>query len=585
MSAAYTFFPPLAKEKPDWARTNSKRPCQICGESGFCEVADNIQVAHCMNISAGGIPSNTRLGGAYHKLVGIRLLPQATAAGLRPAQPSSGKEEVTPLSKETINQLNQTFYGYLELSDKHRDYLQAAGVPGRWLNLCRSLRQKEAAKLALRLVDRYGEQVCERHPLLVKLRTKDGKRTWWTIAGAADGILFPAFNLEGQLLGFQLRKSEPKGSNDRYIWLSHDGLGGTPLTTFQALPGAENSHMVIASEGFKKAAPAAEHWGCHGISLAGVSAYKEMELVKEIEGLGVSVIALAFDQDKRQKPQVQKAETRLLNLLAVMLPEVSIYILNWDIEKGKGLDDALLAGAEFKFDPAVNDGPRYCTNLPAEAHARAFGTFKPYYTLAEARNKHKQLFAKLLTRPDGSKTALISPTGTGKSQSADDELAHALQTNQLKGRWALLAPNKANIVERTGPNTALGKAVTTGQAVIQLGRNLIDLADPTQKRTAHDCANPAAQDAGANRQIAAKVVCKDCFFGSQDNWDRQFPGQPRAFKCEVDGYIASRKKSEKAQVVIATKESFLNNSEQLDDFDGIICDEELLDYLIEKIRS
>jgi len=78
-------------------------------------------------------------------------------------------------------------------------------------------------------------------------------------------------------------------------------------------------------------------------------------------------------------------------------------------------------------------------------------------------------------------------------------------------------------------------------------------------------------------------VCSDCPFGSADNWENSHPGQPRSFECEQVGYIASRRASEAAQVVIATKDAYLNNSDMTDDFDGIICDEDMLPHLYEVI--
>src|SRR4029079_12446975 len=137
------------------------------------------------------------------------------------------------------------------------------------------------------------------------------------------------------ILGIQIRKDQPRGSEDRYRWLSHSGLGGTPLTVFRAAPGAASSHMVVVTEGYKKAAIAAKVWGCHAISLAGVSAYKETDLIHTLEDLGAKVASLAFDQDKRHNPQVRNAEQRLLKLLAAGVPDTSFYFLNWPLTAGK----------------------------------------------------------------------------------------------------------------------------------------------------------------------------------------------------------------------------------------------------------
>lgn len=570
--------PQFGSPAPNWKRTNRHNHCPVCGKFGWCEVSDDRTKAHCMHTPS-AIEMHHRQGGWLHILVNSPAL-VATAADLRPVP-----QLPQPLAPALVSQINRALLAHCPLNEKHQKYLEAEGVPPAG---CGSLNYKAARDIARDLVNQFGEATARRHPALLEVTSKDGRK-WWTIASAADGLLFPATNHEGLILGIQIRKDQPKGSDDRYRWLSHEGLGGTPLTLFRAKAGAGNSHYLIITEGYKKAAVAAGVWQCHAISLAGVNAYSESELIKTVEALGVTAISLAFDQDKRTKPQVQEAEQRLLRTLAAVFPRSAFYSLNWAGEKAKGLDDAVKSEVEIQLDPANFSGKRFVNDLPAEALARQFGTARPLYTLPEVRSLHRQLFEKVFLNPDNSRRVVTSTTGTGKSYACDATLAGVLITGLLgRERVLLLAPSKANIAERTAPGTGLGRAVRLGLAAIQRGRNPIDLERPRTPQP-EDCANPLAQDAGAARQIAAKVVCKDCPFGSEKNWlehAKEYgydPNQPRPFKCEEEGYIASRRRSEAAQVVIATKESFLNNSEMLEDFTIVICDEGLLDYLIEKI--
>jgi hypothetical protein len=428
---------------------------------------------------------------------------------------------------------------------------------------------------------------------------RDNGRNYWTIAGAATGLLFPAVSLTGQILGIQIRKDHPKGQDDRYRWLSHAGLGGTPMTVFQAAPDAANAHMVIITEGYKKAALAARTWACHAVSLAGVSAYKEADLIQTLEGLDAKVITLAFDQDKRHNLQVKAAEQRLLRLVAAIMPGTDIYFLNWPEQIGKGLDDALSAGAEFQFDPALAngslEGPRLVNDLPGMVIDRRFGKSGSLYSLEAARARHRTFFDRIVAYPDKTQRVITSPTGTGKSQAADDALAAALLDNRLKGRWLLLAPNRANIAERIAPGTRLGRLVAWSLAAVQQGRSLFDIAElqtGQHRPQAEDCANPQAAEAGAARQVTARVVCAGCPFGSDQNWQDHASElgfnpalQPeRPWKCEKQGYLKSRQLSRQAQLVIATKEAYLNNSDLIAEFDGgIIVDEDLLSSLIEII--
>jgi hypothetical protein len=478
------------------------------------------------------------------------------------------------------------------LSDKHREYLESEGIDPAG---CGSLAYARTFKIAGQLAREFGEAVAGRHPALMQIRTKDGSRTWWTIPAAADGILFPAKSVDGLITGLQIRKDKPAGKDDRYRQVSHGGLGGTPLSVFKAKPGDASPEHLLVTEGFKKASAGAAYYQCAAISLAGVSAYNPDELIRTVEALAVKSVSLAFDMDKRTNPNVARAEQRLLNILAAAFPELTFFKLEWwnsggegegegECEKVKGLDDAIKAGAELAFKPAVNSGPRLATGLPAAAHARAFPGAGKMHTLEQARALHQELFARLMSCPDGSQTAITSPTGTGKSTAVDNELARMASSGMLQGRWLILAPNKANIDERTAPDTELGKAVRAGYVAIQQGRRLIDLGDMNLLQSPFDCANPKANEAGAARQIAAKVVCSTCPFGSDDNWQAAYPdGSSRPWKCEQDGYLASRKASAKAVAVLATREAFLNNSDQIGDFDGVVADEELVPFLIESI--
>jgi hypothetical protein len=495
---------------------------------------------------------------------------------------------VVPLSPGEIDEINRAFLYLCALSEKHRHYLEGEGVPSEG---CGSLAYKEATQIAKLLVEVYGAEKARRHPLLKEVTGKDGRR-WWTIAGATDGLLLPALSVEGLVLGIQIRKDRPRGKNDRYLWLSHDGLGGTPLSVFKdqgVTPGA-GAHLII-TEGYKKAAIAAAAYHCHAISLAGVRAYRDSELIATIKALEVSTVSLAFDQDKRANPHVKAAEQRLLRMLAAALPGLELYYLNWDEEKGKGLDDALGAGAEISFEKAAPEtGPRFVGDLPALALTTAFPDLKarPLYSVEEARSQHQALLRRLVGEPDGKRYVITSTTGTGKSQSADDAIAEvALQEESAftalpTHRVLLLCPNKANLAERLSPTTKLGQAYRAGLVAVQRGRHLIaDLTEQSRPFPPEACANPVAFDAGQARHAAAKFVCKDCPFGRAENWEKRYPGQPRLFKCEEEGYLAARQMSRKARMVVATKEAYLNNSRELGQFDLVMCDEELLPFLIE----
>ena len=487
-------------------------------------------------------------------------------------QAQAQAKELTPVQ---IDAINRHFLACCQLEDRHREYLQNEGIPTTGI---KSFRYSTASALANELLAQFPT-TAPKHHLIKEIEGKDGRK-WFTIAAAAaDGMLFPATDIDGLILGIQIRKDMPKGKDDRYRWLSHDNRGGTPLTVFKASTNTQFTNILIITEGYKKAAAAAEFWGCNAISVQGVNAYQPEEIARTVKKLKPQFVAIAYDQDKREKAQVQAAEKEMLKLIASTIPAVKLFVLEWDGTPAKGIDDAIKAGLTFKWQPA---GPRLVTGLPGSLVTEFFPP-RPVHTLEQSRRWHSQTMTALVTNPTGQKIAFTSPTGTGKSRAADDALAAAALGNNLTGRWLLLAPNKANIAERTQPGTKLNESMQAGHVVIQQGRRLVETSE-AYKPTPFDCANPAAFDAGSARHIAAKVVCKDCPFGSATNWEKTYPGQPRTFQCEQSGYLASRRASEKAAIVIATKEAYLNNSDMSDDFTGIICDEDLLQHLYETLN-
>jgi hypothetical protein len=341
------------------------------------------------------------------------------------------------------------------------------------------------------------------------------------------------------------------------------------------------------------------------------------EILDEIDALKIKSVALGFDQDKRDNRRVLKAEIRLLWELYIARPDLKFYILDWDLEQGKGLDDAIRAGATFEWKP-VQPKPekRYVNDLPGEKLKELLGNqVAPIYSLAEARDLTARLVRSLLYSDYPRQLAITNPTGTGKSRSADDEAARAVlsgrytktveeksgdgrvQRKTAPKRILILAPDKANVAERTAPGSELHRALKAGEVLAyrQLGRKFVNEPPAPGQETDYDCLNIQAHEAGRQRHAAAKVVCKSCPFCSAANWKRAYcdpddPGfddpnfDPRIWKCEEEGYLKSRAISRNAQLVIATKEAYLNNSEiELGQFDVVINDEDLKDQFLETI--
>jgi hypothetical protein len=315
-----------------------------------------------MRATIGGQPTQSRGGGRIFEFTPpTHPHHQTPNQSYSTTQVQNSGEKTNPLDPVQLDQLFRTLLEWCPLSIRHRAYLEREGVPTTSLG---SLKQFRANRLARQLVAKFGEEIAQRHPLLclkaLSTTTSQSAHSYWTLAGAGDGLLLPATNLQGLIQGMQIRYDFPDHSWERYRWLSSAGKGGTPLSVFKARSGEEGEQqschitrfdheMVVITEGYKKAAAISAAWSCSAISLAGVRAYQCGELLETISALGVRRVALAFDQDKRINPFVQQAETSLLKLLQTSLPHLELCQLEWDASQGKGLDEALKAQANLQL--------------------------------------------------------------------------------------------------------------------------------------------------------------------------------------------------------------------------------------------
>jgi hypothetical protein len=170
----------------------------------------------------------------------------------------------------------------------------------------------------------------------------------WRLNLRAGDLMIPVRNVDGQIVGIQLRSDDP---TRRYRWLSSARLArGTPATA--ALHYALRAHVpsvgrVIVTEGVLKAdvvlALMAED--VDGvIGLPGVSSRTDAveEIVRSLPKLTHALIA--FDSDYRTNAAVRSALLRIVK--AFVTTGIRTEVITWDASAGKGLDDRLARGRE-----------------------------------------------------------------------------------------------------------------------------------------------------------------------------------------------------------------------------------------------
>jgi len=606
-----------------WKRSSKKsNPCPICGKGGQCRIGTqagsyNPAMVVCWNNPSDRLAGGDSIGGWLH-ILEPRSPIQAVKSfnsSTNPNQPTQ-KQQLPPLTAIERDAGFRAILDACQLLQTEADYLAKENVKldagdG---DMVRSFRRADTKTLAAKIVAVLGADRAALHPA-IKVQNTSDDRNYFEIACYVDGLLLPAIGLDGLVSGVQIRNSDPKCSKaNRYRWVSCDGKGGTPLATFRApqgSPALAQARPILITEGYKKA----KRYGGNAIALAGVQAYKLADVLAAVDALdnGSSELLIAFDMDKRTNTHVARAEQILINKLVACRPTLKISVLEWDGAKGKGLDDALNAGldldnpAHFQRRPARAalkfraNGKSYRLttrlemDLPIEAHRAAFpdaSKIRPIATLKDVQADNEAIAREIIFAPKGQIKQLVNGnvTGTGKTHAVRKYLAQ-IATAQSDKRFLLLLPDKRAVTENTAPDTPLGRAMAANPELVhvQLGRQVLDMmaADPGQAQpapTPFDCHNIDAKQAGENRQIAKKSVCTDCPVGSLENYQAAFPGRAEpAWLCNRDGYTAAKAKSKTAQIVIATQDSYLNNSQELKEFDTVIIDESCYSKLLEQI--
>lgn len=177
------------------------------------------------------------------------------------------------------------------------------------------------------------------------------------------GYFIPYKNYKGQFVGMQYRLSEPIMGYDkkpiRYFWFSSkNASSGSPID-YIVPSDYKKEDILLVGEGALKVKIACEKLKLLGMAQAGVTNYNA--LVTEIQMLEIKnrvkyKIILALDMDKYQIKTifngkefypVLDAEKKTIDLLKLTGHQVTI--AQWDIKKGKGIDDALINGAKIEY--------------------------------------------------------------------------------------------------------------------------------------------------------------------------------------------------------------------------------------------
>jgi hypothetical protein len=176
-----------------------------------------------------------------------------------------------------------------------------------------------------------------------------------------EGYFVPYINFNAKIEAMQVRLTNPfvdsNGKPMRYFWYSSEqASSGSPIDYYMPEEELERYDVLFITEGASKMRVACEYLKFQGMGEAGVGNYRSLvKSILEYENhMGVQFkIIVALDMDKntiRNKDgryPVLEAENSTVALLKATGHQVAI--AEWDIKKGKGIDDALINGAKLKY--------------------------------------------------------------------------------------------------------------------------------------------------------------------------------------------------------------------------------------------
>lgn len=436
-------------------------------------------------------------------------------------------------------------------------------------------------RIAETLLARFGAETMEQIPGFY-YRAERGGDPAPTLAGA-PGILIPVRDPQRYIQAFQVRAhtDDPKR---RYTWVSSNPddpdnprpggtSSGSPLHVAYAGdegPGAPVD-AIFLTEGPLKGDYLAARQGVTTIALAGVAS--QQALPATISQLGARHVAIAFDADAETNRHVLPQRDKAAATLSAL--GCNVQLVTWPTSPGpdgtptpKGVDDACQAGIPLAMSPYPFPRRHRIIEIPAE-------TVPPrppraLHTLDEARNAHQQAISDLIARASPGVTCISSPPGSGKTHA----VARAAASLRALRRWPRVTDRKggerrARIVYLTQTKEQVAEfvALTGGQATAVEGRN----PDPGHP---WGCHRPLLiRRAGEGRHNPAAEVCRAC----REEHEAAFG---TGWLCH---YLQSKSAAEGQDLVAAPLGSFLNASDEIEQFDIVIVDEGMTASLIERV--
>lgn len=325
-----------------WKDVSRPHPCHVCGRPDWCTYTLDGVWARCNRLYvAGGIPRVDKREQPYW----LYLLTGSNEDHL-PSLPEDPKRH-TRLSDDVLSAFYTEFLRQLPLMDLDANNLRGRGLTDEEIALrgYKSIRtcSEERQTISRLLARTFGQDVIADVPGFLEMGHGTGL---WTFGGAR-GFLIPSRDVQGRILGMQIR-----GDALRYSWLSSAKWKGPQAYAIAHVPvmRGKPDGTVVLTEGPLKGDIATALTGRLHVAVPGVSHYRNA--LSAIRGLGATKIQIAFDIDASEQTRKRIERIREEAARDFLAEGYQVEILTWDRGIGKGVDDLAHArGRVYAVEP------------------------------------------------------------------------------------------------------------------------------------------------------------------------------------------------------------------------------------------
>lgn len=409
----------------NWCPVTKRDPCPVCGHKDWCAVSSDGRVARCMRVVDGPdvIAREDSEGTPY----GLKFLDGSSSTGPDTRDRYARDPDPERAPDDVLHRVYSALLQCLPLSAAHRLSLRDRGLSDDAIDLSgyRTLpneagRRKVMGQLRAALDGAIPEDV----PGVFK-----GK-----LAGYS-GIVIPVRSPGGTVRALKVRADDPHAP--KYSWVSSSGddgpSPGAPCHAPIVHVPAGSTRVVRVTEGPLKADVATALSGVLTLGVAGCSMVRHA--VPHLRALKAEVVTLAWDADARDNRHVAASLARAVKELRA--EGFAVQVETWDSSAGKGIDDALRAGA-----PTTVHGGEAVDRVVREIVAAA----EKVRALKEAAEKKVE---KSNDSSDSNETAASARSSSSSSKWFDRgdsvELAHALLAD-LRAQAPDAGPNGQDAV-------------------------------------------------------------------------------------------------------------------------------------------